>query len=192
MILMKPYSLQIALTLATGLIASAQPPSRPPGDRMPPPPSPLIAALDGDRDGTLSGDEIAAAAEALSKLDTNSDGSLTRDELGPKPPVGKAGEPPAGPPPAGRERDNKRPAPPAIAALDSDHDGTISAAEIKAAPESLKALDKNGDGLISPEELHPKGPAPEGQPRPGGPRGDGEGRRPGPPPHPEKTDGRME
>ncbi|MGJ5815806.1 EF-hand domain-containing protein [Paludibaculum fermentans] len=44
---------------------------------------------------------------------------------------------------------------PILAAVDADHDGTISAAELKAAPAALKALDKNGDGQLTQEELRP-------------------------------------
>jgi Ca2+-binding EF-hand superfamily protein len=41
---------------------------------------------------------------------------------------------------------------PLIAALDSDHNGTLSAREIAAAPATLAALDLNGDGAISLDE----------------------------------------
>jgi EF hand len=158
-------------------------------------PPPLIAALDGDRDHSLSATEIAGAAAALAALAANGDGSLTRDELRPKPPEGQgpAGKP-EGPPqaePRGEPRGErpKRPAPPLIAALDTDRDGTISADEIKAAPESLKTLDKNGDGTISPDELGPEGPPRKGGRRgEGGPRGDHQGRPPGPPPAPDEDD----
>ncbi|MGC4053174.1 MAG: EF-hand domain-containing protein [Paludibaculum sp.] len=44
---------------------------------------------------------------------------------------------------------------PILAALDADHDGTISAAELKAAPAVLKGLDKNSDGQLTQEELRP-------------------------------------
>jgi hypothetical protein len=47
------------------------------------PPSPIIAALDLNRDGVISADEIAKAPESLKKLDKNGDGQLTRDELRP-------------------------------------------------------------------------------------------------------------
>jgi hypothetical protein len=53
-----------------------------------------------------------------------------------------------------------------LEALDTDHDGIISAEEIANAPQSLKKLDKNGDGKITPDELHPPrpkdGPPPDG------------------------------
>ena len=44
---------------------------------------------------------------------------------------------------------------PAFTALDSDSDGTISAAEIAKAATALKALDKNGDGKLTEEEVRP-------------------------------------
>lgn len=44
---------------------------------------PLFVALDTNRDGELTSDEIERAAEALRSLDKNKDGKLTRDELAP-------------------------------------------------------------------------------------------------------------
>lgn len=82
--------------LAAG--ALAQPPEGGPPDGPPPgrergprgegpphgpPGHPVMAALDADKDGTLSADEIAGAADALKSLDTNGDGKLTKDELRP-------------------------------------------------------------------------------------------------------------
>ena len=64
-------------------------PGRHEAGRRPPPP--IIAALDLNRDGVISADEIAKAPESLKKLDKNGDGQLTRDEL--RPP----GHPPGGP-----------------------------------------------------------------------------------------------
>ncbi len=76
------------------------------------------------------------------------------------------GPPPGGPPPS-----------PLIAALDTDKDGTISAAELKNASASLAALDRSGDGALSPEELRPALGPREG--RDGGRRGGpGAGDRP--------------
>jgi EF hand domain-containing protein len=56
-------------------------------------------------------------------------------------------------------------------ALDTDHDNTLSTAEIDASATVLKQLDKNGDGKIAGDEF----PAPAGRGGPGG-RGEGRGR----------------
>jgi hypothetical protein len=51
-----------------------------------------MAALDKDKDGSLSADEITAAAESLKTLDKNGDGKLAEDELRPpRPPRGPGG-----------------------------------------------------------------------------------------------------
>lgn len=63
---------------------------------------------------------------------------------------------------------------PILAVVDADHDGSISAAELKAAPAVLKTLDKNGDGQLMQEELRPafaRG-GPGGMEGRGGGRGD--------------------
>ena len=105
---------------------------------------------------------------------------------GPPPP------PPGGPPPGQQPADgggdprhphgnrppkdggDKNPPPhppmPLLEVLDADHDGIISADEIKAAPDALKKLDKNKDGKLTPDEYLP--PRPDGPP-PGGPNGGG-------------------
>ena len=57
---------------------------------------------------------------------------------------------------------------PLVTALDTDHDGSISAAEMAAAPQALAALDKNGDGRIALEEVMVRRPE-------GGERGEGPG-----------------
>jgi Ca2+-binding EF-hand superfamily protein len=44
---------------------------------------------------------------------------------------------------------------PVLAALDADHDGVISVAEIANAPAALVTLDQNRDGLLTAEELLP-------------------------------------
>lgn len=66
--------------------ALAQPPAGGPGPRGPFDPMriPVMATLDANRDGDLSAEEIAAASEALKKLDKNGDGKLARDELRPQ------------------------------------------------------------------------------------------------------------
>ncbi len=74
-----------------GSPSESAPPGPPPGGEPPRPfRMPLMSALDADKDGTLSAEEIAQASEALKKLDKNSDGQLTREELfetvrGPRP-----------------------------------------------------------------------------------------------------------
>jgi hypothetical protein len=52
-------------------------------------------------------------------------------------------------------------------ALDQDGDGTISAAELRAAVRSLRKLDVNRDGQLTPDELAPWGAVP-GMPPLGG------------------------
>ena len=59
-------------------------------------------------------------------------------------------------------------------ALDTNHDGTLSAEEIANASASLKKLDKNGDGKLTSDELRPSG-------RRGGRGGFGQGRNGGGP-----------
>ena len=54
------------------------------GEGRPPQPAiPLMAALDADGDGAVSGAELTSAAQALRALDGNGDGRLTPDELRP-------------------------------------------------------------------------------------------------------------
>lgn len=48
---------------------------------------------------------------------------------------------------------------PLVRALDTNHDGIISADEIANAPASLKALDQNGDGVLTIDEIRPPRPA---------------------------------
>ncbi|MGD9854140.1 MAG: hypothetical protein AB7U20_04235 [Planctomycetaceae bacterium] len=71
---------------------------RPDGDRGPrdfgrhgffrgefrPPQMPLITALDANKDGEISAEEIANATAALKSLDKNEDGKLTREEMRPQ------------------------------------------------------------------------------------------------------------
>ena len=85
---------------------------------------------------------------------------------GPPPRDGGGERPPRNRPPrdgGDKDRPDKPPVPPLIHTLDGDHDGIISADEIKGAPDSLKALDKNKDGKLTPNEFtiqRPDGPPP--------------------------------
>jgi hypothetical protein len=108
------------------------------------PVSPILAALDSDRDGTLSNVEIAAAPVMLRALDRNDDGLISPDEL-------RAAD--------ANDR-TSRPQRSAMAfnvvmTLDANHDGDIQWLEIANAVSSLKRLDRNGDGELTPEELRP-------------------------------------
>ena len=48
--------------------------------------------------------------------------------------------------------------PPVLRVLDADKDGEISAAEIANAATAIAALDTNGDGIVSADELRPAHP----------------------------------
>ena len=63
---------------------------------------------------------------------------------------------------------------PLMEVLDADHDGVISAAEIKNATAVLITLDKDKDGKLSEEEIRPIGRGPNAG-GPGGPGGEGRG-----------------
>ena len=54
---------------------------------------------------------------------------------------------------------------PIFAALDTNHDNEIDAAELDRAAASLKTLDKNQDGVLSQDEVRPNFP---GRGMPGG------------------------
>jgi EF hand len=102
----------------------------------------VLGALDTDHDNVISAAEIAAAPKALRKLDKNHDGRLTAEECG-----ARSGD--------ARGRLEFMRFHPVLAALDTDHDGEISAKEMKRAPKALATLDKNGDGKLTLDELLP-------------------------------------
>jgi len=161
---MKSLTIQSIIALACSLSTMARPPQGR-GGPPPPPIPPLFAAFDTDHDLELSAEEMAAAEEALAKLDRNHDGEVSLEEtLMPPSEEKKSRKKPRkddGPTPENRpEPPPKRPVPPVIEALDLDGDGTLSADELTSAPESLKSLDQDGDGILSPAELRPQGPPP--------------------------------
>jgi hypothetical protein len=168
----------VALTLGLGAftVLAQNHPGGPPGSGgfgRPPgggrhPVMPIMTALDVNADGMLDATEVGNASAALKTLDKNSDGMLSADELMPPPPGGTDQVRPTPPPGA------RRPAPPIVAALDTNGDGELDATEITNASAALLQLDVNGDGSLSKEELRPKdhrgpgGPGGPGAPPEGG------------------------
>lgn len=148
---------------------SAGTPGRPGEPGMPgmgPPGGGLIAALDKDRNGELSAEEINSAGDALKKLDRDGDGKLTQREFMPPRPEG-------GPTASGMQGGTER----FMAYLmqqDKNGDGKLSKEE---APERMREnfaqVDANGDGQADEKELRQMA---ERFTRGGGPRP--EGRRP--------------
>ncbi len=148
---MKPTRIHLILAVLATVTANAAEP-KPPVDRRPPPPQPLLVAFDTNRNGELSPDEIDNAPTALDALDKDGDGALSPKEIKGKPPKKKTGE--AAPPPP----DKNGPPPPIIKALDLDKDHSLSAEEIEMASESLLILDMDNDGTLSRKELRPGKP----------------------------------
>ena len=54
--------------------------------------SPIIEALDLNKDGVIDAEELAKASESLKKLDKNGDGKITEDEYRPQRPGGPGGQ----------------------------------------------------------------------------------------------------
>lgn len=110
-----------------------------------------LMALDRNGDGVLTPDEMPDRMKAMfARGDANHDGKLTTDEIramsaGQSDPQGR----PVG---RGNVAGNLR-MDPVMDALDVDHDGIVSAAEIASAPGALKTLDKDADGTLSVAEL---------------------------------------
>ncbi len=77
----------LAAMAVTGVWVVAQPPGGgTEGKKGGPggmPPHPLMEALDLDKDGKISAEEIKKAPQSLLKLDKNGDGELTRNEVRP-------------------------------------------------------------------------------------------------------------
>ena len=114
----------------------------------------IMAALDADKNGALSADEIANAAAALKKLDKNGDGKVGRDEIRTeleklRPPRREQGGRRGGGGGFGGRSFLDR-----IMEHDKNADGKISASEL---PERMAGLmdrgDKNKDGFLEKSEI---------------------------------------
>ena len=123
-------------------------------------PNQLLIALDTDKDGEISEDELSEAVEALTKLDQNEDGKISKHEIYPEPEhVRKTRET--------RERvakiaKNKPTAKESfidtevgrVMRFDKNKDGIVTAAEF---PDRMQRFlireDANGDNQIDMDEL---------------------------------------
>lgn len=109
--------------------------------------------LDADHDWVISFREIMTAPAALRRLDWNHDGKLSPEECGFY--SGKTLKTKLDPQLVQRARLDFMRLNPVLAALDADHDGEISADEIKNSAAALRTLDKNRDGSLAPDEVLP-------------------------------------
>lgn len=128
----------MVLSLVAGCI-QAQPPMR---ERSP---MPVQVAIDTDKDGVISADELRNASAGLRRLDKNGDGRLTEEEVRPE----FDRERREGPQGNGNDQ--------LVASLmsfDTNKDGQLSKSEL---PERMQGIfsraDANGDGHLTREEL---------------------------------------
>jgi len=110
-----------------------------------------LMSFDRNGDGVLTPEELPERMRSIfTRADKNKDGKLTPDEI--RQMAMRTGSPnghESGPRTAsGMMRQD-----PILNALDTDHDGVISTAEIKAASTSLLTLDADHDGAIAPQEM---------------------------------------
>ena len=104
---------------------------------------PVMKALDADRNGVISGDEINNATTALKSLDKNDDGQLTEDEL--RPSFGRGG--PGGPAQQGA-RERRGPG-----AESRGGPGSANRDSSAIVERILQRFDKDDDGKLNKEEL---------------------------------------
>jgi Ca2+-binding EF-hand superfamily protein len=129
--------LPITLFLLAAVLAQAQEGGRGPGRGGPP--SPVMAALDTDRDGIISAAEIANSPAAVKKLDKNGDGQITPDEWR------FGGDP--------RVKDAEQMLQ-SLMAFDADHDGKLSKSELPVRMQGLMdRADTNHDGFLTQDEI---------------------------------------
>ncbi|MGD0868521.1 MAG: tetratricopeptide repeat protein [Bryobacteraceae bacterium] len=111
-----------------------------------------LKALDANQDLILSPWELDTAPAALATLDKNGDGKLSAEECG----AHFGDEAHLSAAFLQRARKEFMRSQPILDALDANHDGEISAAEIRNAERELLVLDTNGDGQLEPHEMVPR------------------------------------
>ncbi|MCA9140510.1 MAG: hypothetical protein KDB00_27250 [Planctomycetales bacterium] len=114
---------------------------------------PIMMALDADRDGVISAQEIEGAAAALRTLDKNNDGKLVFQEIVPQrggPGAGPGGDRPGGDRPGGDRPGGDRPGGDRPG---GDRPGAFGGMDPKAMVDRMMQQDKDGDGLLSGDEI---------------------------------------
>lgn len=110
-----------------------------------------MMSFDRNGDGVLTSDELPERMRSVfARGDTNRDGKLTPDEI--RQTALHSGTPNGRHPEPGKASGMMR-QDPVLNALDTDHDGILSATEIQAASTSLLALDADHDGTVAPQEM---------------------------------------
>jgi Ca2+-binding EF-hand superfamily protein len=118
-----------------------------------------LMALDRNQDGVLTPNELPARMQNLfQRADANHDRKITPDEI--RAMASRQGMP-AGNPSLPMEHGIPTANDPLLYAMDTDHDGILSAAELAAAGTTLLTLDRNHDGVITPEEMPAQVQSPE-------------------------------
>jgi Ca2+-binding EF-hand superfamily protein len=148
-------------------------------------PNPLLEALDLDKDGDLSTDEVDVATKSLKSLDKNLDGKLDnaemRPDFGPMGPGGPGFGGPGGPGfggGPGAVGGNPQEMIDRLMAMDGNDDGKLAKDEL---PERLQSMfsraDRNSDNLLDKEEMQAMARERSGGfgGSPGGPGGQGRG-----------------
>jgi collagen type III alpha len=132
-----------------------------------------MVALDTNKDGEISADEIKNASKSLKTLDKNGDGKLSAAELRPMFPGREGGQQGRGRPTSPEAMIER------IMSMDKDGDGKVSKEE---APEQMQRMfergDADGDGAISKAEAERIAERMGGRGGQGGGRRRGEGRGP--------------
>jgi Ca2+-binding EF-hand superfamily protein len=131
--------------------------------------------FDRNKDGKLAQDEVPERMQGLfTRNDANKDGILTREELleGASKQAQSAERAEGGRGGRGGMMSMMR-MDPVFRALDADQNGEISQQEWTSAPAALAKLDKNRDGQLSADEVRPGFPGGGGDGRPAGRRRDG-------------------